>query len=154
MGTLHELQENKAVRGGVVLERRLPMCRLPMYRRIDKRWLLGSFIHRSNPHHITGKNEVKEFTGMWPLKPRPVRIQRGVTTMTYRIYPTIDGQWRFGTRVYQTFIEARRALTQTSRRLRKERRAAMAQAHFSKTNLSPSLYRNLQLSLRSSSAPN
>jgi hypothetical protein len=46
-----------------------------MYRRIDKRWLLGSFIHRSNPHHITGKNEVKEFTGMWPLKPRPVRIQ-------------------------------------------------------------------------------
>ena len=48
--------------------------------------------------------------------------------MTYWIYPTIDGQWRFGTRVYQTFIEARRALTQTSRRLRKERRAVMAQA--------------------------
>ena len=72
--------------------------------------------------------------------------------MTYRIYPTIDGQWRFGTQVYQTFMEARRALTQTSRRLRKERRAAIAQAHPSTTNLSPSLYRNLQLSLRSSSA--
>ena len=72
--------------------------------------------------------------------------------MTYRIDPTIDGQWRFGTRVYQTFIEARRALTQTSRRLRKERRAVMAQAHFTKTNLSLSQYRNLQLPLRSSSA--
>jgi hypothetical protein len=72
--------------------------------------------------------------------------------MTYRIDPTIDGQWRFGTRVYQTFIEARRALTQTSRRLRKERRGLMAQAHFSKTNLSLSLYRNSQLSLRSTSA--
>jgi len=72
--------------------------------------------------------------------------------MTYRIYPTIDGQWRFGTRVYQTFIEARRALTQTSRRLRKERRAVMAQAHFSKTNSSLSLHGNLQLSLRLSSA--
>ena len=72
--------------------------------------------------------------------------------MTYRIYPTIDGQWRFGTQVYQTFMEARHALTQTSRRLRKERRAAMAQVHPSTTNLSPSLYRNLQLSLRSSSA--
>jgi hypothetical protein len=72
--------------------------------------------------------------------------------MTYRIYPTIDGQWRLGTQVYQTFIEARHALTQTTRRLRKERRAAMALAHFSKTNLSLSLSRNLQLSLRSSSA--
>jgi hypothetical protein len=55
--------------------------------------------------------------------------------MTYRIYPAIDGQWRFGTRVYQTFIEARRALTQTSRRLRKERRAVDGPGSFQQDQL-------------------
>ena len=49
--------------------------------------------------------------------------------MTYRIYPTTDGRWRFGIRVYETLIEARRALTQTSRRLHRKRRAAVALAH-------------------------
>lgn len=60
--------------------------------------------------------------------------------MTYRIYPTTDGRWRFGVRVYETLIEARRELTQTFRRLHRKRRAAMALAHFLPDHLSLSLY--------------
>ena len=45
--------------------------------------------------------------------------------MTLRIYPRIDGTWSFNGRTYETFVAARLALSQYTRRvLREERRQA------------------------------
>jgi len=45
--------------------------------------------------------------------------------MTLRIYPRIDGTWSFNGRTYETFFDARLALSQYTRRvLRGERRQA------------------------------
>jgi len=45
--------------------------------------------------------------------------------MTLRIYPRIDGTWSFNSRTYETFFDARLALSQYTRRvLRGERRQA------------------------------
>jgi len=42
--------------------------------------------------------------------------------MTLRIYPTINGTWSFNGLTYETFFEARLALSQYTRALRDERR--------------------------------